>query len=105
MAKKTQVQPEVIEDTKAEEAPVEAPVVKAPSLRDQKVRVTLFQDSDKYKDDVVVGLNGKFWTIKRGVEVELPRNVWLVLEASLKQDGETAKMIQELSSKAARLDF
>jgi len=44
------------------------------------VKVHLFKDGGKYKDDVVAGLNGRVWKIKRGVDVEIPYAVAMVLE-------------------------
>lgn len=74
---------------------------------DQKVRVTLFKDSGKYKEDVTVGVNGKVWKIQRGKEVEVPMYVWQILKRSLAQDIQTATMIQRESDayKAKEKEF
>lgn len=61
----------------------------------EKVPVKLFKDTKDYKDDVFVGINGKTWQIKRGVEVMVPRYVAQVLEDGYKQDIETASMIEQ----------
>jgi len=37
--------------------------------------VMLFQDGEKYKDDVFVGYNGKTYLIKRGETVPVPKGV------------------------------
>lgn len=42
-----------------------------------KIRMPLTRQE---KDDVFVGINGKSWLIKRGVEVEVPLGVALVLQ-------------------------
>lgn len=63
----------------------------------QRVRIKLFKDNGKYKDDVTVAVNGKVWKIQRGKEVEVPMYVWQVIKQSLAQDVETANMIQQLS--------
>jgi len=89
MATKTE-KTEVIEEKKV--APKEAP---KPS---GKVKIKLFKDNDKYKDDVFVGVNGKAYKIQRGVEVEVPRFVAEVLRLSLKQDEHTADLIAIESS-------
>jgi hypothetical protein len=52
-----------------------------------------FKDNDKYKDDITVGVNGKIFRIKRGVQVMIPRNVYNVLMRSMEQDAKTADMI------------
>ncbi len=61
------------------------------------VKVRLFKDNDKYKDDVFVAVNGKSFQIKRGLEVEVPDYVAEVLERSMKQDQATANMIERES--------
>lgn len=73
--------------------------VKAPAIpwENQKVRVTLFKDNGKYKDDETVAVNGKVFRIQRGKEVEIPMYVWQVLKQSMAQDVETANMIQQLT--------
>ena len=65
------------------------------SWEDKKVVVRLFLDSEKYKDDVTVVVNGKTWRIRRGVDVELPLYVWEVIEKGLMQDTKTAQYIQK----------
>ena len=44
------------------------------------VEIEIFKDSDRYKDDVVVALNGKVYVIKRGVRVKVPRAVKEILD-------------------------
>lgn len=51
----------------------------------ERVPVTLFKDDDKYKDDVIVSVNGYAWQIQRGVTVMIPRYVALQLELIEKQ--------------------
>ena len=36
------------------------------------VRIHLFKDNGRYKDDVFVGVNGVNYMIQRGVDVEVP---------------------------------
>ena len=64
----------------------------------EKVPVKLFVDNDKYKEDVVVCVNGKAYVIKRGVEVLVPRFVKEVIDNSMSQDGNTARMLQGLAN-------
>lgn len=61
----------------------------------QRVTVKLMKDSERYKDDVFVGVNGKGWLIKRGVPVQIPRYVAMALEDSLAQDEQTAMLIEK----------
>ena len=65
----------------------------------EKVPIELFKDNGKYKGDVLVCVNGERFLIKRGVRVEVPRYVALVLEESAKQDTDTANLIESESSR------
>ena len=60
------------------------------------VVIKLFKDNHRYKDDVTVGLNGKFWRIKRGVEVEVPEAVAEIIENSIRQKEYVANLTDEL---------
>lgn len=57
------------------------------------VRIHLFKDNGRYKDDVFVGVNGVNYMIQRGVDVEVPPEVAEVLEHSQMQDELTAARI------------
>lgn len=46
----------------------------------ERVGVMLIKDSDRYKDDVTVTLNGVNYQIKRGAEVLVPRKVKELLD-------------------------
>ena len=72
---------------------------KAREHYEELVEVELFFDGDKYKDDVIVNVNGKAWQIQRGVPVKVPRFVKAVLDSSAKQDAATNRMVRELSEK------
>lgn len=63
------------------------------------VKIRLFKDNDKYKDDVFVAVNGMSYQIKRGEDVEVPDYVAEVLEQSAKQDAATANLIDQESSR------
>ena len=54
--------------------------VKKTAAKEDLVPVKLFRDDSRYTDDVFVGVNGKTWIIKRGVEVMVPRCVKEVLK-------------------------
>jgi hypothetical protein len=60
------------------------------------VKIKLFKDNHRYKDDVTVGWNGKFWRIKRGVEVEVPEAVAEIIENSMRQKEIVAALEDEL---------
>lgn len=75
----------------------------APSLADQpKVKLKLFKDAGKYKDDVFVGINGHTFLIKRGVEVEVPESVARVLEDADRQSGLAADYMSDLQDQNVR---
>lgn len=65
---------------------------------EELVEVELFFDGVKYKDDVIVNINGKAWQIQRGVPVKVPRFVKEVLDSSAKQDAATRRMVQKLTA-------
>lgn len=69
---------------------------------EKMVKIKLFKDNGKYKDDVFVGLNGRNYQIQRGVEVEVPEGVAEILELSEKMDNETAEKIEAARMAASR---
>lgn len=87
-----------------EEAARAAAVKEAEAKGDgtELVTIQLFKDSEKYKDDKFVAVNGKTWQIKRGVPVQVPRYVADVLEQSMKQDTATANMIERENAEFER---
>ena len=62
---------------------------------EEYVEVRLFKDNNKYKDDVVVGVNGEFCQIQRGVPVKIKRKFAEVLDSSSLQDYETSVMLEK----------
>lgn len=73
------------------ETAAENPAVENPN---DLVEIYLFEDGDKYKDDVFVAVNGKTFQIKRGETVKVPRYVKEVLDNSLKQDKAAARYMK-----------
>ena len=69
------------------------------------VKVRLFRDNNKYKDDVFVSVNGENCVIKRGVEVEVKRKFAEVLNTSDFQDYETSMLIEKKSSEFAKSEL
>lgn len=65
---------------------------------DDMVWIEIFKDTDRYKDDVVVSLNGKVYVIKRGVRVKVPKAVKEILDHSREQDQQTALLQEELET-------
>lgn len=65
----------------------------------EKVKVRLPRDNNKYRDDKIVSINGKTYQIARGVEVEVPRCVSEVLKQSQDQDDMTAMRIEQCTSR------
>lgn len=51
-------------------------------LLSERVKIKLFKDGEKYKDDLLVSINGKAIKIQRGVEVEIPKAYATVIEQS-----------------------
>lgn len=72
-------------------------VKEAKPVEEEEMITTMFiKDNGKYKDDIHVQINGKVWSIQRGVEVTIPKNVYEVIVWSMKADAEAADHQQEL---------
>ena len=66
----------------------------------EPVKVKLFKDNDKYKDDVFVAVNGRGMIVPRGIEVEIPRKYAIALKNSEAQDSFAAEYSAELRKNA-----
>ena len=66
------------------------------------VSVTLPRATGKEEDVVFVGLNGKGWTIRRGVTVQVPRPVYEILTESQRQQQRQLDFIRSQQENAAR---
>nr|DAE15522.1 MAG TPA: hypothetical protein [Podoviridae sp. ctZ5d16] len=64
------------------------------AAKEKMVKIKLFKDNDKYKDDVFVAVNGKSYLIKRGAEVEVPESVKEVLDNSAAQEERAAEYME-----------
>ena len=69
------------------------------------VKVKLFRDNNKYKDDVFVSVNGENCVIKRGVEVFIKRKFADVLDKSDLQDYETSLLIEKKANEFAKSEL
>ena len=81
--------PEIAEAEKKENAPA----------KEETEKIYLFEDGDKYSAPLFVGVNGHFYMVKRGVDVEVPKSVSEVIKNSKAQKKvereamERAKMV------------
>ena len=66
------------------------------------VSVTLPRATGKEEDFVFVGLNGKGYTIRRGVTVRVPRPVYEILAESRRQEQRREDFIRLQQENAAR---
>lgn len=64
--------------------------------KEKTVKIKLFKDQGRYKNDVFVGLNGRTFLIKRGVEVEVPEGVAEILKHQEEQDAVATMMMEDL---------
>lgn len=87
-------------DAAGEKTGTDEDVKKVNDYMKENVEVELFADNDKYKDDVIVAVNGKTWQIKRGVPVQVPRYVAEVIKNSQNQDRATAIKIREMEQES-----
>ena len=70
-----------------------------PAPDDGMVNIFLMRDSDKYKGDVFVQVNGRSYIVKRGRNVKVPKEVAEVLQNSQEQDTKAAEFIDQESEK------
>lgn len=88
-------------ETKAKTAPAAEPEEKEnPATEPKKVKIKLFKDNGRYSGDVFVGVNGRNYLLKRGVELEVPPEVAEVLAHSELQDSLTAERIAKAEEQA-----
>lgn len=80
--------------SKKTEEVIETKVEKNEEPTSDMREVNLFQDSERYADDVQVGVNGKIYTVKRGMPVMVPRAVAEILDHQKRQDKRTSDMIK-----------
>lgn len=57
------------------------------------VKVKLFKDGDKYKDDVFIAVNGERIKVQRGKTVMIKRKFLRVIEQSRAQDTSTEELM------------
>ena len=63
----------------------------------EEVEIMLHKDDGKYKDDIIVILNGTAIVVPRGKKVKIKRKYANIIEQSLGQKAETAARISLLS--------
>lgn len=66
----------------------------------ERVPYMAFKDDDKYKDDIVVIVNGSNFIIKRGELVHIPRYVLTVLESKDRELRTSNKYIEDAKQRA-----
>lgn len=59
------------------------------------VKVKLFKDDYRYKNDLYVGINGKDWLIKRGKEVTLPKYVAEFIEKAMAEEARIWEKVEQ----------
>lgn len=64
----------------------------------EPVDIKLFKDSNRYKDDLFVSVNGRTFQIKRGVKVTVPRNVAEVIKQSEDNEYENSILFEGMST-------
>lgn len=87
---------------KTETIEVKSEEIARPEMAWLEERVPFFaiHDGEKYKDDIVVGINGTNWVIQRGKHVKIPRYVYNAIMDSQAQEIEAT-----LQSENLREDF
>ena len=72
-------------------------------LNEKMVKIKLFKDNGRYKDDLFVARNGHNYVIQRGVEVEVPEGIAMIIEQSEAMDNHVADLIAEAQKKAEKV--
>lgn len=74
---------------------------------EEYVKIELFKDGGRYKDDVFVGVNGDTCLIKRGEPVKIKRKFFEALklshEAEIRINEEQARLSEEFTKKQEAL--
>lgn len=68
-----------------------------PAMEMQEVLIPV-NPAEPKDTDVVVGLNGKLWRIKRGVSVKVPKAVVEIIQNSQKQQASAMQLITSLAT-------
>ena len=89
MPKNDEVKTTTDEEVKGKKSIIKEPPIKMTSVQwlEEKVPFQAFKDNDRYKDDIVVKLNGQRWQIPRGKLHMIPRKVYLVLSDAERQNN------------------
>ncbi|MDP4117971.1 MAG: hypothetical protein Q8873_02130 [Bacillota bacterium] len=73
----------------------------------QLVTVTLIKDNNNYKDDVTITYNGTNYQIQRGVPVQIPMYIKLILEDGYRQqlaaDAYSEKLSHDFEAKTTEI--
>lgn len=88
MATKKEEKPqENMENVKEENAQeiAEAEKKEITPAKEETETIYLFEDDEKYSAPLFVGVNGRFYRVKRGVDVEVPKSVSEIIKNSLAQ--------------------
>ncbi len=68
------------------------------SDKDELVEIELFRDNKDYKDNVFVAVNGESCVIARGKKVRIKKKFAEVLQNSMLQDIQTARLMDNKSN-------
>ncbi len=88
------------EEIKATKAKAKVKAFDANEQMKERVPYMAFKDDGKYKDDIVVIVNGSNFIIKRGELVNIPRYVLTVLESKDRELRTANKYIEDAKQRA-----
>lgn len=78
-----------------DEAPAPKPAPKHDE-GEEYVEVELFRDNGRYKDDVLVCVNGESCQIQRGVRTKIKRKFFWAIQNQMRQDKATSIMLAKM---------
>lgn len=73
--------------------PARTPMI--PYEEKEFVKIKLFKDEYRYKNDLYVGINGKNWWIRRGKEVTVPKYVADFIEQTMQEETKIWERVEE----------
>jgi hypothetical protein len=83
------------------EAPAADQVSSVEEFLDQRVPIMLYKDAEKYKDDVVIAINGEKIQIQRGIQVYVKRKFLHIIENQYRQQMVAADLQDSLADQYA----
>ena len=93
-------QPELEQEGPRQEEPSNTPEAKNPFEETVRIKLPIIKGE---RTDVMVGVNGKFWQIKRGVYVDIPMPVYEVLQHQEEMELQASMLEEKLAEQLEQM--